>query len=135
MHEFVYLGDSDGAVAHRDLWLKRSANLLSGLGLAVEVVVANDPFFGRTGRILASSQRAETLKHEIVCAIHPGAQPTAIASANYHLDHFGIESANGDVAHTACVGFGVERVTLALLRTHGLDPDTWPPGVRSHLWP
>ena len=77
--------------------------------------------------MLASSQRADTLKYEIVCAIHPDAQPTAISSSNYHLDHFGIgfgiESANGDVAHTACVGFGVERITLALLGTHGLDPD------------
>jgi seryl-tRNA synthetase len=139
MHEFVYLGDADGAVAHRDLWLERSAELLSGLGLAVHAVVANDPFFGRAGRMLASSQRAETLKYEIVCAINPDAEPTAISSSNYHVDHFGIgfgiESSNGDVAHTACVGFGVERITLALLAAHGLDPDTWPPGVRSHLWP
>jgi seryl-tRNA synthetase len=138
-HEFVYLGDPDGAVAHRDLWLERSADLLSGLGLAVDAVIANDPFFGRTGRMLASSQRADTLKYEIVCAIHPDAQPTAISSSNYHLDlfgiGFGIESANGDVAHTACVGFGVERITLALLGTHGLDPDTWPSRVRSRLWP
>jgi len=134
-HEFVYLGDPDGAIAHRNLWLERSAGLLSGLGLAVDAVIANDPFFGRTGRMLASNQRSETLKYEIVCAIDPDAQPTAISSSNYHLDHFGIgfgiESANGDAAHSACVGFGVERITLALLRTHGLDPDTWPPGVRS----
>jgi seryl-tRNA synthetase len=139
MHEFVYLGDPDGAVAHRDLWLERSADLLSGLGLAVDAVIANDPFFGRTGRMLASNQRADTLKYEIVCAINPDAEPTAISSSNYHVDlfgiGFGIESSNGDVAHTACVGFGVERITLALLAAHGLDPDTWPPGVRSRLWP
>jgi seryl-tRNA synthetase len=48
---------------------------------------------------------------------------------------FGIESANGDAAHTACVGFGVERVALALLKTHGLEPDKWPARVRSCLWP
>ena len=139
MHEFVYVGDPDGAVAHRDLWLERAVDLLSEIGLAVEVAVANDPFFGRAGRLLAVSQRSDTLKCEIVCAIHPDAEPTAIASANYHLDHFGmafgIESANGDAAHTACVGFGVERVALALLKTHGLEPDKWPPRVRSCLWP
>ncbi len=139
MHEFVYLGDPDGAVAHRDLWLERSADLLSGLGLAVDAVIANDPFFGRTGRMLASNQRADNLKYEIVCTTHLDAQPTAVSSSNYHLDHFGtgfgIESANGDVAHTACVGFGAERITLALVGTHGLDPDTWPSAVRSRLWP
>ena len=138
-HEFVYLGDPDRAVAHRDVWLERFVDLLSGLGLAIDTVIANDPFFGRTGRMLALNQRSETLKYEIVCVIEPDDEPKAISSSNYHLDHFGtvfgIESANGDVAHTACSGFGVERVTLALLSTHGLDPDTWPPGIRSRLWP
>lgn len=46
-HEFVYVGEPDGAVAHRDMWLERSADLLSSLGLPVEAVVSNDPFFGR----------------------------------------------------------------------------------------
>jgi len=139
MHEFVYLGDPDGAVAHRDLWLERSADLLSGLGLAVDAVIANDPFFGRTGRMLASNQRSEALKFEVVCPIQAGAPPTAVASSNYHVDHFGvafaIESADGEVAHSACVGFGSERVTLALLATHGLDPARWSERVRSLLWP
>jgi seryl-tRNA synthetase len=139
MHEFVYVGEPEGAVAHRDMWLERSADLLSGLGLEVDKVVANDPFFGRAGRMLASNQRSEALKFEIVCSIRPGAPPTAISSSNYHLDHFGsgfsIESARGEVAHSACVGFGAERVTLALLATHGLEPDAWPPQVRSLLWP
>jgi seryl-tRNA synthetase len=89
--------------------------------------------------MLASNQRAESLKYEIVCAIHKDAAPTAIASSNYHLDHFGtgfgIESANGNPAHSACVAFGVDRITLALLSTHGLDPDAWPPAVRTRLWP
>ncbi len=137
-HEFVYLGDADGAIAHRDLWLERSVDLLSGLGLKVETVVANDPFFGRTGRMLASNQRTDALKYEIACAIHADGEPTAISSCNYHVDHFGagfgIESDNGNVAHTACVGFGVERITLALLGNHGLAPDHWPVAVRSRLW-
>ena len=139
MHEFVYVGEPEGAVAHRDMWLERSADLLSSLGLPVETVVANDPFFGRAGRMLASNQRSEALKFEVVCPIQAGAPPTAVASSNYHVDHFGvafaIESADGEVAHSACVGFGSERVTLALLATHGLDPDAWPARVRRLLWP
>jgi seryl-tRNA synthetase len=139
MHEFVYVGEPEGAVAHRDMWLERSADLLSRLGLPVETVVANDPFFGRAGRMLASTQRSEALKFEVVCPIQAGAPPTAVASSNYHVDHFGaafaIESADGEVAHSACVGFGSERVTLALLATHGLDPARWSERVRSLLWP
>jgi seryl-tRNA synthetase len=138
MHEFVYMGDPISAVAHRDMWIERSSDLLSGIGLDVETVVANDPFFGRGGRMLASYQRAEELKYEVVCPVHPGAAPTAVSSSNYHLDlfgtGFGIESATGEVAHSACVGFGVERVALALFGTHGFDSDSWPASVRNRLW-
>jgi len=66
-------------------------------------------------------------------------RPTAIMSSNCHRDHFGasfdIATAAGETAHSACVGFGVERVALALLHTHGLDPGGWPAGVRDRLWP
>ena len=84
----------------------------------------------------ASAQQA--LKFEILVQI-AGPEPTAVASFNYHQDHFaeafGIELADGGVAHTACLGFGLERITLALLRAHGLDPATWPDEVREELWP
>jgi seryl-tRNA synthetase len=101
-------------------------------------VVANDPFFGRVGRILADNQRAETLKFEIVTPISSAEHPTAIGSSNCHLDHFGepfgIETADGGVAHSCCFGFGLDRITLALLRTHGMDPGDWPAAARDRLW-
>jgi seryl-tRNA synthetase len=136
-HEFVYVGDPDGAIAHRDGWLQRGLDLLGGLGLPVTSVVANDPFFGRAGRILAANQREAVLKWEIVTPIADDDKPTAIASANCHQDHFGtpfgICTPDGNPAHTACIGFGLERITLALLRHHGLDPAGWPAGVREQL--
>jgi seryl-tRNA synthetase len=61
-----------------------------------------------------------------------------VASFNYHREHFaetyGIALADGGVAHTACLGFGHERIVLALLHAHGLDPRRWPPAVREELW-
>ncbi|MCU1463956.1 MAG: hypothetical protein JWO37_4031 [Acidimicrobiales bacterium] len=138
MREFVHVGDPDDAEEHRDQWITRATDLMAGLGLAVEAVVANDPFFGRLGTMLANNQRDEALKYEIVTPI-AGERPTAIVSCNLHRDHFGgpfeIETADGAVAHSACVGFGVERIALALLRTHGLDPDHWPAAVTGRLWP
>jgi seryl-tRNA synthetase len=137
-HEFVYIGEPEGAIKHRDLWLQRGLELLGDLGLEVEPVVANDPFFGRAGRMLAANQRETTLKYEIVAPITTD-RLTAISSANCHQDHFGapfeIETADGGVAHTACIGFGLERITLALLSRHGLDPADWPAEVRRRLWP
>jgi seryl-tRNA synthetase len=138
-HDYVYLGTPDGARHHRDLWLERGLEVLSGLGLEVASVVANDPFFGRPGRMLAANQRNEELKYEIVTPVYATQRQTAISSSNCHLDHFGspfgIETPDGEVAHTACFGFGVDRITLALLHRHGPAPDGWPAGVRTQLWP
>ena len=77
------------------------------------------------------------LKYELVVPITSSERPTAVASANWHQDHFGdlfaIRDDQGQTAHTACVGFGLERVTLALLRVHGTAPERWPRAVRSAL--
>jgi len=139
MHEFVYVGDPAGADAHRDVWVERGTAMLEGLGLEIEVVVANDPFFGRVGKMMAANQRQEALKLEFVTPITSPASPTAISSVNRHQDHFGltfgITSADGAVAHSACFAVGVDRTALALLHTHGLDPGAWPAEVRAQLWP
>ena len=138
-HDLVYVGEADQAREHRDRWLQLGAEILSSLGLTVETVVANDPFFGRVGKILAENQRSETLKYEIVTPVNSVEHPTAIASANCHLDHFGqpydIVTAEGEVAHSCCFGFGLDRITLALLRTHGVNPEDWPKAPRDRLWP
>jgi seryl-tRNA synthetase len=138
-HDLVYVGDATSARDHRNRWLQLGLDVLGALGLPVEPVVANDPFFGRVGQILANNQLEETLKYEIMTPIHSADYPTAIASANCHLDHFGqpygIETASGEVAHSCCFGFGIDRITLALLRTHGLRPAEWPTTVRERLWP
>lgn len=134
--EYVRLGTAEQALEHRNTWRDQSLELLRGLGLDAEVVVANDPFFGRGGRLAAATQREQTLKFEIVVSI-AGEEPTAISSSNLHLDYFGqafgIRTPDGSAAHTACVGFGLERVTLALIKTHGTDPYAWPEGVRQQL--
>jgi seryl-tRNA synthetase len=136
-HELVRIGDPDRVLAWRNEWAQRGLQLLRALGLTAELDNASDPFFGRRGRMLASNQRDEGLKLEILVQI-AGPEPTALASFNHHRDHFGatygIELADGGTAHTACLGFGHERIVLALLRTHGLDPDAWPADVRAELW-
>ena len=90
-HEFVYIGDPEGARLHRDRWVERGLEIHSRLGLPIEAVVANDPFFGRSGKLLAANQISEALKVELVSPICSLEEPTAITSANCHLDHFGAE--------------------------------------------
>jgi seryl-tRNA synthetase len=136
--EIVRIGEPETVLAWRELWRQRSGSLLREIGLDAHFQVASDPFFGRAGRMLAASQREQELKFELVVAI-AGPEPTAVASFNYHHDHFaaayGIELADGGRAHTACLGFGVERIALALFSTHGLDAEAWPAAVRTALQP
>jgi len=137
MHEFVRLGTPAQALAHRDYWLEKAQVILKSVGLNVEPVVANDPFFGRGGRVMKATQREQNLKYELIVPICSEEKPTAITSCNYHLDHFGsvfkINTADGEVAHSACMGFGLERIALALFKHHGLDTAKWPASVRKQL--
>ena len=121
----------------RKLWMERGRAIVGSFGLPFEVEVANDPFFGRTGKLLATSQREESLKFELLVPITSTEHPTACVSFNYHRDLFGrawsIETASSETAHTACVGFGVERITLALFKHHGFALKDWPRSVRDVL--
>jgi seryl-tRNA synthetase len=136
--EYVRLGNAEQVMAFRQMWVERGSLLVTLLDLPVEVDLANDPFFGRGGKIIADSQRAQALKFELLIPVANAENKTACLSFNYHMDHFGaiwkIECEDGSVAHTGCVGFGMERITLALFRHHGLDVNAWPDEVRALLW-
>jgi len=137
MRELVRVGAPEVVQQWRDDWLERGMSMFRSLGLPVHSEVANDPFFGKTGRFLAESQREMCLKFEIVVPVVSLEKPTAICSFNWHQEHFtgkfGIRQADGTAAHTACLGLGLERSVLALFKTHGMDPDGWPYEVRTEL--
>jgi hypothetical protein len=105
--------------------------------LNVRAEVANDPFFGRGGKVMSAVQKEQNLKYELVIEVASTEKPTAITSCNCHLDHFGhtfdIKTADGQYAHSACIGFGLERIALALFKTHGFDTDRWPGEVKNVL--
>jgi seryl-tRNA synthetase len=139
MHEYVRIGTAESAREFRDAWMTRGLEALRAVGLPAEVERANDPFFGRRGRMLAADQRDQSLKFELVVPICSNEKPTACMSFNYHQDHFGrlfgIQLPDGEPAHTACVGFGLERIALALFRHHGMDVARWPAAAREALSP
>ena len=139
VREFVRVGMPEVCVAWRDMWLARGVALLASLALPARADVAADPFFGRGGKMLAAGQIDQRLKFEVLIPVISDEHPTACCSFNYHQDKFGsafgIRTPDGAVAHSACLGFGMERLTMALFRTHGFAPDAWPLGVRALLWP
>jgi seryl-tRNA synthetase len=136
--ELVRIGAAEEVAAWRKSWMARAKTIFETIGLHAAIVPASDPFFGRAGKLMASNQREQGLKFEALIQI-ASPQPTAVSSFNLHHEHFGgafgIRQHDGSVAHSACVGFGLERITLALFLAHGMDPRDWPREVRSQLWP
>ncbi len=137
IREFVRAGTQEEVLDFRTAWLERGRDLIKSIGLPLDIDLANDPFFGRGGRLMRAGQREKELKFELLVQIANPSGPTAIMSFNYHQEHFGetwgIHTAEGGVAETACTGFGMDRVALALLRHHGLDLAAWPEPVRETL--
>lgn len=137
MREFVCVGKPAQIAAFREDWLSRAIEFAAKLGLPSTLDVANDPFFGRVGQIMAVAQRQNALKFELLIPYHPGATPTACMSFNSHKEHFGkvwgIATASGEIAHTSCVAFGMDRLAVALFCVHGLTVAKWPVSVRRTL--
>ncbi len=135
--EYVRLGTPEQALAHRDHWVDAGRALLGSIGLECEATLASDPFFGSGARLLRASQLEQALKFEFTVTLWPDCAPVSLGSSNLHLDHFtttfDVRCADGARAHSACCGFGLERVALALLATHGTDPSRWPDKVRAQL--
>ena len=134
MRENVFVGKPSDV----DRWVAEvqgaGTAALARLGLDVSLEAASDPFFGETARLMTASQLNQGLKHEF--QIELPETRVALGSTNRHLDHmthsFGI-GAPEDGLHSACIGFGLERVALALLYGHGLGVSDWPPDVRELL--
>ncbi|USL45326.1 amino acid--[acyl-carrier-protein] ligase [Priestia megaterium] len=137
MLEFIKVGSSDEVKVWRKEWLEKAQALLDLLQVNYEVVIANDPFFGSGGRLLKINQNHLELKYEITIPINDEEAPTAVISSNYHQDHFAkkhqILTETEDMAHTSCIGFGIERLGLALLKHHGLDTKEWPANLKTLL--
>ena len=136
VREAVRAGSAEDVAAFRTHWMGRAMAISDMLGLDASIDVANDPFFGRPGVLRAGMQREQEAKFELLITTG-GDKPTACASFNDARDlfggTFGLKQADGAVAHTGCVGFGVERMVLALFHRHGMEPQTWPAGVQEAL--
>jgi seryl-tRNA synthetase len=137
MREFVRIGAPEEITAFREAWMARARGLADELALPYTVDVANDPFFGRVGQVMAVSQLQQALKFELLIPYYQGAKPTACMSFNYHREHFGnvwaIQDSRSELAHTGCVAFGMDRLAVALFANHGLDLAKWPGSARRAL--
>jgi seryl-tRNA synthetase len=137
MREYVCIGKPSQIVEFREQWTGKAKAVADQLGVPYTVEQASDPFFGRTGQMMAISQFEQCLKFELLIPVRSAESPTACMSFNYHLDHFGttwgLVEESGEVCHTGCVAFGMDRLAVALFAIHGLKTDAWPASVKSAL--
>jgi seryl-tRNA synthetase len=137
MREYVCIATPSQIGDFRERWMRRARGIADQLGLPFRIEQASDPFFGRGGKLMATSQIEQSLKFELLIPLRSAEQPTACMSFNYHRDHFGttwgLRDAAGEIAHSGCVAFGIDRLAVALFWTHGLDLARWPTGVREAL--
>lgn len=137
MREYVCIGSPQEIISFRERWIERAQRLADELELPHQIAPASDPFFGRTGQVMAISQLQQSLKFELLVPVRSVEQPTACMSFNNHLDHFatiwGLRDEAGAVAHSGCVAFGMDRLAVALFGEHGLDVQKWPAAVRGAL--
>ncbi len=137
MREYVCIGTPAEVAAFREAWMEKAKGMADALGLTYEIDQANDPFFGRVGVMMAAMQKHNALKFELLVPVRSAQKPTACMSFNNHRDHFGevwgLRNADGSVAHTGCVAFGMDRLAVALFSQHGADAESWPLAVRNAL--
>jgi seryl-tRNA synthetase len=137
MREFVRFGLPEHVFDFRETWMARAPEIAETLGVKHKIEVANDPFFGRSGKLMAINQLEQAAKFELLLQVRADEKLTACMSFNYHKDHFGAKwgfrTDSGEMIHTACVAFGIDRLTLALFSAHGLALQAWPKRTREAL--
>lgn len=136
MREFVQFGSGEVTTAFRQTMLNAAIEASAALGLTCGVEEASDPFFGRTRNILKAAQVEAAAKYELVARM-PDEAVFAIASFNNHGDLFGkrwdIRLSDGRPCSSCCNAFGLDRMAIALLLTHGARIELWPTSVKRQL--
>jgi seryl-tRNA synthetase len=133
MREVVFIGDAERVASARARALDAILSQLERWELDGSIESANDPFFPAARAERAWWQRTGERKLELRLDLERaggGSRNVACASLNQHDEFFGstfgIETADGAPASTACVGWGTERWALACFTQHGLSPEGWP---------
>ena len=94
----------------------------------------------RGGKMLAAGQKEQKLKFEVLIPVISDGEPdrgllVQLPPGSLRRGRSGSATADGEVAHTACLGFGLERVVMALFKTHGFEPERVAERGPRKLWP
>jgi len=134
MREIIFAGSADLIQERRAQVVRAVVSLMEQWDLAGRLESATDPFFATVRGTKALWQRTRDLKYEMLVDVGGDVGILAVGSINLAgtlFGHaFGIKTHDGEAATTACVGFGLERLVLALFSQHGFEPTRWPRPMR-----
>lgn len=132
MREIVFVGAAHDVEGQRTHLVDAVTSLMEEWDLAFRLVSGSDPFFATVRGAKALWQRTRAVKYEMIVDV--GASAIAAGSINFagtlFGDAFHIRTDAGEIATTACIGFGLERLVLALFSQHGFEPGRWPRAMR-----
>lgn len=134
VRELVFIGSESFVQAARRRALALVDELFRRCELSFTIATASDPFFATVAAAKKFWQQSQEVKHEILVPYERGPdggeRSVAVGSVNYHENFFGrrfaIGAHDGELAHTACVGIGIERLMLAVFAQHGFAAAGWP---------
>jgi seryl-tRNA synthetase len=133
MREIVFFGTAKQVETTRRRLMVAVCRFLPVVRIDGSLREATDPFFLPATRGQRLLQQLRQLKYELTAKTAPG-RDMALASFNHHGDFFGrrmnIRLPDGDVVHSGCVAFGLERWAYAFFCQNGLDPGRWPTRLR-----
>jgi seryl-tRNA synthetase len=129
MREIIFCGEKE-AVQNSLIQAQESIrSLAAGLDLTFSLNLSHDDFYGTNAKFNALYQLFTRSKVELRAFSASIQKFVPIASFNYHGLHFSrtfqIRTSRG-LAHTGCVGFGLQRWALIFLETHGFNRKKWP---------
>ena len=94
-------------------------------------------FFLDASRDKAVYQRMGEVKYELLFQLPHRREALAASSFNLHRDFYtsiyDTRRSDGELAESACMGFGLERWLYGFLSQKGLDPEGWPPRVAAEV--
>ena len=128
VRDIVFFGPHEELSRLRGEVMDRAVALCAELGLQATIELANDPFFLDASRDKAVYQRMGEVKYELLFPLQNG-RALAASSFNLHRDFYtsvySTRLANGELAESACMGFGLERWLYGFLTQKGLDRASW----------
>lgn len=137
VRDIMFVGAEPFVLETRQRLIECLQGFLVALALNARIETANDPFFANDSAMKSVFQNAHRLKYELLARIPHLQRDIAIGSINLHTDFFGkafdIRLAGGGVAHSGCIGVGMERTAYALFCQHGPQLQHWPAPVREFL--